>query len=311
MPPKIVRRMTNAYVRLATELVPPSVELAITRALNDGLPEEAFKSIPFYDPLNPEIVAIWSGWADGLKDAMMDALTGSANKELDALGLPLRVEVQKAKAKPKAARKKPRPSVPVLPVRPGSVLWATKRSSTLISKVSLSQTKTVRAILTSAVKSGARGPDTARRISACVGLLDREADAVVRFHARMLNEGVDQERAKKASDKYAAQLLRKRGERIARSEIIAAMAEGQRTGWIQAQEEGLLPLDVKRKWVAAPGSDNPDRPCQICTDLADMPAVGLDEPWIYDDREIWRAGGGDGGAHVECRCGSSLERGEN
>lgn len=77
---------------------------------------------------------------------------------------------------------------------------------------------------------------------------------------------------------------------IARTESMTAANEGQRQGWDQAVEEGLLPADAKRVWIATDVG-----PCPICEGLDGQEATLGDE---YDDA----AGGAGPPAHPNCRC---------
>jgi SPP1 gp7 family putative phage head morphogenesis protein len=81
-----------------------------------------------------------------------------------------------------------------------------------------------------------------------------------------------------------------RAEMIARTETMTAANEGQRQGWDQAVESGLLTGDEKKEWIAT-GDSNV---CPQCDEL-DGTVVGLDEEYPND--------GGDGPpAHPDCRC---------
>ena len=69
---------------------------------------------------------------------------------------------------------------------------------------------------------------------------------------------------------------------------MTAVNEGQREGWAQAVEAGMLDEGSKRVWIATAGA------CDICDEL-DGEEVGLDEEYPND--------GGDGPPqHPNCRC---------
>lgn len=80
-----------------------------------------------------------------------------------------------------------------------------------------------------------------------------------------------------------------RADLIARHETMLAAGEGQRQGWNQAEELGLLVGNEKREWIIT----DDERTCPICSDLAGTLApVG----GTYAD-------GIEGPpAHVQCRC---------
>ena len=83
-----------------------------------------------------------------------------------------------------------------------------------------------------------------------------------------------------------------RAELIALTESMAAANEGNREAWDQAVEEGLLPEDAKKVWIAAEDA------CDDCAEL-DGEEVGLDEDYPGD--------GGDGPPlHPRCRCSEGI-----
>lgn len=85
-----------------------------------------------------------------------------------------------------------------------------------------------------------------------------------------------------------------RADLIARHETMLAAGEGQRQGWDQALEEGLLNKGVKRVWIVTPD----ERLCPVCVELEDETA-SLDGQY---------KGGFDGPpAHVACRCTEGIQ----
>ena len=83
-----------------------------------------------------------------------------------------------------------------------------------------------------------------------------------------------------------------RTELIARTETMRAASEGQRLGWDQATEAGLLNGDEKRVWIATDGC------CDDCDEL-DGEEATLDGSYPGD--------GGDGPPlHPNCRCTEGL-----
>lgn len=86
-----------------------------------------------------------------------------------------------------------------------------------------------------------------------------------------------------------------RAEVIARTESMMAANQGQREAWAQAADEGLLPVDAQREWIAT------SEACPEC-DALDGEVVGLDEQYPND--------GGDGPpAHPNCRCTEGISGG--
>lgn len=84
-----------------------------------------------------------------------------------------------------------------------------------------------------------------------------------------------------------------RAELIARHETMTAASEGQRRGWAQAAEDGLLDEAMRRTWITTPD----ERLCPICETL-DGTVAEMDGEY---------PGGYLGPpAHVQCRCTEGL-----
>ena len=84
-----------------------------------------------------------------------------------------------------------------------------------------------------------------------------------------------------------------RAQRIAHHESMLAASEGQRQGWDQAVDAGLLTGDEERTWLVV----GDKKVCPICEGLADKRAK-LGDVYVGDDGEEY-----DGPpAHVTCRC---------
>lgn len=88
-----------------------------------------------------------------------------------------------------------------------------------------------------------------------------------------------------------------RAELIAHTESMRAANVGQRQGWAQAVDEGLLPPDMRRQWIAT----NDEITCTICGDL-DGEAADIDD-------EYPEPGGEGPPAHPRCRCTEGLVNG--
>lgn len=192
--------------------------------------------------------------------------------------------------------------VPIVPVNPYSIRWMETRAMELVTQgITAQQHETVRLLLQDGFERGLRIERLYPEIRANIGLLPRELEAVA--NRRMLHEaaGMPSARVDKLTAKYSEQLLRKRAERIARTETINAQAVGRRQMWQLAEESGNLPK-VQRRWVSAPGSDNPDRPCEICLDLDGKTAP------INGQYESIKGPIDGPTAHPGCRCSETLER---
>lgn len=199
--------------------------------------------------------------------------------------------------------KRRRPKLQV-PVNPASVEWARERGSKLVQEISARQRELIRGVVARGLKQGLRADTMARSIRRSVGLLEREEAAVERRRSLLLEQGASEATADARADSYAEELRGKRALRIARTETVAAQNQGLLDGWKEARNEGELPDTVKRQWVSAPESPNPNRPCQICLEL-DGQLAGLDEPFVSSIIGQVMAPT----AHPACRCAQVLRRG--
>ena len=188
-------------------------------------------------------------------------------------------------------------------VNPYSVEWVKRRGLELVTQSITAQQKVVVTnIIQDAMELGARPTDALASIKANIGLTARDATAAAKRQALHINAGISPERAETLTGKYREKLLTARAERIARTETIAAQAQGRSASWKVAQDTGALP-NVQRRWMAPPPSPNPNAPCEICLELDGSTAL-LNEP--YDSIYVGYVEGPP--AHPSCRCTESLER---
>lgn len=153
-------------------------------------------------------------------------------------------------------------------VNPEAVRFTRERSAALIREWGNSSQRAVRSLITRAFEDGIPPRQLGRLITQSgIGLTERQAIAVERFRQRLMdNDELDLTTAQvdARTERYAARLLRQRGENIARTEIILASREGQQEAWRQAGDEGLLDLGkAVQRWSATLDSRVDD----ICTEL--------------------------------------------
>jgi hypothetical protein len=194
-------------------------------------------------------------------------------------------------------------AIPKVKVNPASVDWARTRGSKLITDISESTRKVVRNVVARGLERGQRAESMAAAIQRAIGLSERDEAAVDRRREQLTGQGLDEGKADALSDQYADQLLEQRAIRIARTETVAAQNRGLLDGWREARDAGDLPVKVKRYWISAPPSPNPNRPCVVCVEL-DGQEVGLDEPYHSEelDEDLESAP-----AHPSCRCTQGLK----
>lgn len=167
---------------------------------------------------------------------------------------------------------------------PRAIEWARTRSSNLITEIGSSTRETVRDIITSELRDGRSPRVIAREIGSYVGLRSDQLATLRKFEAGGATEAQISRRAK--------QLLKQRGELIARSETLRSSNQGLREMWYQAVDNDLLPSDVKREWIATSDDRTRDEHAEI-----DGEQVGLDESFSV---------GEEPGESPNCRCSQGI-----
>lgn len=214
---------------------------------------------------------------------------------------------------------------------PRAVQWAETRTGTLIRQITNKTKAGVRELITTSVSEGVSPRKTARSIRELVGLTEKQARAVANFREQLeaqsnlgmraafnrrlsgaekaivrrhLKEGnLDQAGINKLVARYNQSLINKRALDIARTESINAVQAGQLEAWRQAQDQGLLPVDVKRIWIVTPDD-------RLREDHAAIPGmnpegVGLSEEFQTPFGPV--IGPHDSDVHlINCRCATIL-----
>lgn len=186
---------------------------------------------------------------------------------------------------------------------PKVVDFAQRHAAELVTQVSGETKKAVRQIIVEGLEKGLTPLDHGRHIRDIVGLTSQHASAVDKLRDRLVADGLSEEEIQRQVDKKAEQLLRWRGNNIARTETMTAVHNGQRAAWMQARDDGVVPSTSKRVWVVTPD----DKLCPYCEPMEDMNpnGVGMDEQFQSD------LGAVDGPPlHNQCRCSEALEIGD-
>lgn len=285
-----VNRFSRAFLDVSRGLLTDEVARRLRAILRDGTAEEAVAAIPWFNPGDTDAMKVWTSLGNKLRDSYADVVQESGRAEFRRLKLPLRFQIEKQE-------------VPTVPINPYSLAWITEHSGDLIREISDSQKQTIRDIIYDGFSQGKRAEAIIAEIQDTVGLLPQERAAVLRRQALHEDAGLSQRRIEELTDKYREQLLKKRAQRIARTETIAAQAQGRNDAWRLARESGALPRDVVRTWVAAPESPNPGRPCAICLDL-DTKTAPIGQP--YDSLFLGTVPRPP--AHPHCRCTETIGR---
>jgi hypothetical protein len=246
-------------------LAEPEVRRGLLAALGGDSVEDAVRALPWFNLEDLSSRNRWTRYAGALQRAYAELVQEGGQASLNELDVPLAFVV---KAIGSDAR-----GVPVVPINPFSLEWIRRRTGDFIVETSKTQQQAVRSLILESFSEGRRPKDILEDIERTVGLTERETMAVVRRRQRAIDAGASASRADKIADRYASQLLRKRAKRIARTETIDAQSQGRNDAWQLAREEGLLPVETMREWVAdVPGGG---RTCPICVDLdGELAAIG-------------------------------------
>lgn len=163
-------------------------------------------------------------------------------------------------------------------VNPYSIQWVNEHGLELVTQTITVQQKTVVTdIIIRAMEMGLRPTDALDSIKENIGLTNRDFWATIKRKQLHLDAGLSNERAEALTSKYREKLLTARANMIARTETVKAQAQGRQDAWKVAQDSGNLP-EVQRRWITAPPSPDPNRPCEICLDL-DGTVAKLGEPY--------------------------------
>ena len=298
-------QFSKAFVEATRAFLDPKTEKAFLESYRPGAnPEDVLKVFPFINEGEARALLL-EQFIDRLQAAYLKTVSEAGQEALDlvneSFGSALVFQVQD---QGKVVKAKAKPKVPVVPVNPYSIKWIRERALDLVTQgVTDQQLKVIRNIIRRGFEKGIRAEEVYQQIKRNIGLTEREYQAVE--NRRALHESAELPASKvdALTEKYENELLKKRAERIARTETIAAQAAGRNQAWQVAADSGALPENVERVWRAAPESDNPNAPCEICLDLDNQP-TGLGEP--YQSKYLGSVDMPP--AHPQCRCTEILRK---
>lgn len=148
-------------------------------------------------------------------------------------------------------------------VSPFVLRAAEELTANLIREVSAETKMAVRRIIFQSVRDGVAPRDAAKLIRQTLGLTTRQALAVDRLRAGLIDGGLDAAKADARAARYADRLLRDRAENVARTETMRAANRGQLELWRAMQNQGVLPMNAAHRWLTTPD----DRLCARCAPL--------------------------------------------
>ena len=293
---KHIEKFSRAFLSMIRSLIDENTATEIKDKYNRGAtPQEIISLIPIFAEGINDDDPVWKKFIDKITGAYFDLIDESGKDETKRMNKKLKTNLGFTMV---AKRQ-----VPIVPVNPYSIEWIRTRALELIkTNLSISQREVITSVLTDAISRGLRGKEVIDSIIQNIGLTPRDFAAVGK--RRLLHEkaGLPKKDITRLVDKYRDGLVKRRAITISRTETIAAQAQGRNTAWQLARESGQLPK-VKRLWITAPSSPNPNRPCDICEGL-DGAEADLGEPYESDVIGFVQMPP----AHPNCRCTETIVR---
>jgi len=168
--------------------------------------------------------------------------------------------------------------------------WVDDSGGKLIVNLTAGQMSSVNALLQDQIALGVTSPYIlAQRIRPIVGLTEREALAVARFMASLVEENIPANVVNSQVANYAKFLHKNRASRIARTELSNSYNFGQMDSMRQAVAAAELPGEPEKSWMA--GGQNP---CEICQGNEDAGDIALEA--------AFPSGHLHPTAHPQCEC---------
>lgn len=161
---------------------------------------------------------------------------------------------------------------------PLAVTWIERHGAQLVVEVTEETRRAIADVIRRGVIEGIPPRSQGRMLRRIVGLTSRDAGAVRNLAAALAADGVAAARIDRQVAAYAARLLRRRGENIARTETMFAANRGQLAAWQHAADQGLLNRETTRRvWIVT----TDERLCPLCAPMEGV-TVGLDSAFISD-----------------------------
>lgn len=171
------------------------------------------------------------------------------------------------------------------PIGTRAVEWSTSRAKDLIAETGELNREAIRGLISDSLSKGETLAELSSRVNESIGLRPDQLESVNNLYANLSNakpgdvisagelrieipdSGPTEAFMSQNAGEYVSLLRSQRADLIARTESSRALQEGKRELWMQAQDQGHLPDDQLRTWIA-----NTDRHEEL-----DGQEVGLDE----------------------------------
>ena len=176
-----------------------------------------------------------------------------------------------------------------------AIAAAEKNAARLVTAVSDETKNAIRNIVSRSIREGIPPREAAKMIRGSIGLDSTQTAGAANYRAELKLSGLSEERIDKAYEFYTAKKIRERSVRIARTEVLGALNAGSLESWKQAQQDGLLPANARKKWIVT--NDELLRQCPVC-----RPMNGQEQPFgkkfvLPSGKKIMFPP-----AHPNCRC---------
>ena len=189
-------------------------------------------------------------------------------------------------------------------VDPRATLWADQHAAILVREITEETRSAIQKIILDALNGDYTIDDAGELVSRVIGLTVRQARAVENSYnatiENLVNDGMSRRsataRARELAKAYRERLILKRGEMIARTEIMRAANNGRLLSWAQAIDAGVIDPTMVKEWRTYPGY-GANGPCPICLELRGVTVPVLSE---FPNGALMPPG------HPFCRCTAIL-----
>lgn len=171
-----------------------------------------------------------------------------------------------------------------------AVRAAEKNAARNITAITKEIEANIRILITEAIREGIPVYEAARTIRPLIGLTAQQGQAVLKYRARLIDNGLTLAKVNEKVDKYAEEKLRERGDMIARTEIMDALNAGQDEAWQQAQDKGLLTENATKEVILT------DDACDFCVGIAAEGPVLIGDDFSEEGPPF----------HPNCRCTEAI-----
>lgn len=174
-----------------------------------------------------------------------------------------------------------------------AIAAAENNAARMVKNVSDETRRAIRGIVVRSIRDGIPPRDAAKMIRGSIGMDSRQTAGASNYRAELRTSGLSEERIDKAYEFYTAKKIRQRATRIARTEVMGALNAGSLESWKQAQRDGLLPANAKKKWIVT----KDDALCPVCRPMKEQEQSFGKKFILPNGKKVMFPP-----AHPDCRC---------